>query len=341
VCKGLARGDQISEVSEVEDAINFLHKQGIAKINTLVRATDGGNFGTYIIGDSRNQVKFVLKIFPANRLETRLRWLREVNFLRWAESIDCPAFSPRLIALSHTRGWIIMSHLEGQKVKDLSPELILRAAEIFRKIFEHSSGRKKLPILAKDAFLNRVRIQREMHRRRESLEKCLKEKNLRCECPIQLSETFHFYTPDKVEQDINVSIEFRNQVHNWLGFSLVMTPSDVGFHNCLLDARTGDLSLFDFEYSGLDSPLKTMLDFIFQPELHLNSHLADVFFSSFVPQSAPRFSELPISLLRLFAFKWEMITASRCLKNTTHICFAEAISPLVRSFRPMGNAEWV
>lgn len=47
--------------------------------------------------------------------------------------------------------------------------------------------------------------------------------------------------------------------------SLILSPSDFGFHNTLL--HDGHLSFVDFEYAGWDDPAKLICDFICQPEL--------------------------------------------------------------------------
>ena len=46
----------------------------------------------------------------------------------------------------------------------------------------------------------------------------------------------------------------------------ILSPSDFGFHNALLDAK-GQLRFFDFEYAGWDDPAKTVCDFFAQVEV--------------------------------------------------------------------------
>ena len=46
----------------------------------------------------------------------------------------------------------------------------------------------------------------------------------------------------------------------------VVSPSDFGFHNSLIDRR-GVASFLDFEYAGRDDPAKLICDFFCQPEL--------------------------------------------------------------------------
>jgi hypothetical protein len=46
----------------------------------------------------------------------------------------------------------------------------------------------------------------------------------------------------------------------------IVSPSDFGFHNALIDA-TGRVRFFDFEYAGRDDPAKLVCDFFCQPEV--------------------------------------------------------------------------
>jgi hypothetical protein len=47
--------------------------------------------------------------------------------------------------------------------------------------------------------------------------------------------------------------------------SRVLSPSDFGFHNCLVTAS--GLKFIDFEYAGWDDPAKTVCDFFCQPSV--------------------------------------------------------------------------
>jgi hypothetical protein len=46
----------------------------------------------------------------------------------------------------------------------------------------------------------------------------------------------------------------------------IVSPSDFGFHNSLIDPQ-GGASFLDFEYAGRDDPAKLICDFFCQPEL--------------------------------------------------------------------------
>ena len=83
---------------------------------------------------------------------------------------------------------------------------------------------------------------------------------------------------------------------------LVLTPSDFGLHNALVD-DDGRVGFVDFEYAGWDDPLKTDIDFAFQPRyrrgrpdcLAALDHCLD------------RTSARAVCLRELLALKWRYI----------------------------------
>ena len=50
---------------------------------------------------------------------------------------------------------------------------------------------------------------------------------------------------------------------------LILSPSDFGFHNIV--KKKQKLYFFDFEYSGVDDPVKLICDYICQPDYKINN----------------------------------------------------------------------
>lgn len=83
----------------------------------------------------------------------------------------------------------------------------------------------------------------------------------------------------------------------------VISPSDFGFHNCLL--TTAGLKFIDFEYAGWDDPAKTACDFFCQPAVpvprqHFERFLAAVI--SATGEAATR--DRAALLLPVYELKW-------------------------------------
>lgn len=71
----------------------------------------------------------------------------------------------------------------------------------------------------------------------------------------------------------------RDQARLFLVEELFVSPSDIGFHNALrLD--NGGMAFLDFEYAGLDSPLKAWGDFVCQADYHISIERVNPFLPS-------------------------------------------------------------
>lgn len=80
---------------------------------------------------------------------------------------------------------------------------------------------------------------------------------------------------------------------------LCVSPSDIGFHNALR-VNGGGLVFLDFEYAGLDSPIKAACDFICQADYPLQSPPSFLFADEMIV----KYSEI---LLPLFFIKFACI----------------------------------
>ena len=60
---------------------------------------------------------------------------------------------------------------------------------------------------------------------------------------------------------------------------LILSPSDFGYNNILLNSNK--LMFLDFEYSGLDDPLKLCFDFIANPNTKFSNIENEIFLKKF------------------------------------------------------------
>ena len=59
---------------------------------------------------------------------------------------------------------------------------------------------------------------------------------------------------------------------------LILSPSDFGFHNII--KKNNKLYFFDFEYAGMDDPVKLICDYICQPDYKLNKRQINFFYKN-------------------------------------------------------------
>jgi hypothetical protein len=95
--------------------------------------------------------------------------------------------------------------------------------------------------------------------------------------------------------------------------ALVITPSDFGLHNALVDDN-GRVGFVDFEYAGWDDPLKTDIDFTLQPRYRAGrpDRLAAL------DDRVDRASARAACLRSLLALKWEYIKLAATVGALPH-----------------------
>jgi len=93
----------------------------------------------------------------------------------------------------------------------------------------------------------------------------------------------------------------------------IVSPSDFGFHNSLLD-KNKKLIFLDFEYGGIDTPYKLICDFFSQPDYEIDTKYIALFIEKL------SFGDL-ISigtvkrLLSIYKIKWSLIVLNNFLKE--------------------------
>lgn len=90
-------------------------------------------------------------------------------------------------------------------------------------------------------------------------------------------------------------------------FPRVLSPSDFGFHNTLLDSSSSQLHFFDFEYSGWDSAEKLITDFFAQPRFTIDPNWLPEFVCRALPDNEETQLEHCLILLPLAHLKWALI----------------------------------
>lgn len=88
-----------------------------------------------------------------------------------------------------------------------------------------------------------------------------------------------------------------------------ISPSDFGFHNCI--ESVGGLVFIDFEYSGIDSPLKLLLDFIYQPDFHISKEYAQFIFANIGEPFGLNYVDIPREVRLMFTLKWFLMILKR------------------------------
>lgn len=91
----------------------------------------------------------------------------------------------------------------------------------------------------------------------------------------------------------------------------ILSPSDTGLHNMIVDQNTDRATFIDFEYFGWDDPAKLMADFFHSAAMNLSveqKHIVLHRFSEGLPQQcASRFLVRWEAIVDLIGFEWVLI----------------------------------
>jgi len=237
---------------------------------------------------------------------------------------------PKLIGSSYSKRWLLTSYLSGEPITTATPVLLEKAATAIRSLIEQGVEETHINLYAKDDFLRLRKVSSEFTRRWQTLEANVEKLPLSCGCKKGLDTLLSRYKITHLALDVRVAFDFGRDLLENLNCRFSMSPSDFGFHNCLFDRKGNQLKMFDFEYAGLDNPLKLIMDFCFQPNFPISEWQADLFLSKLRIPGALEFSLLPEAAKRIFSVKWASIIMSRSFRNGEHLCSDKLMTNLQR-----------
>jgi len=96
---------------------------------------------------------------------------------------------------------------------------------------------------------------------------------------------------------------------------LILSPSDFGFHNAI--KKNKKLYFFDFEYAGMDDPVKLISDFICQPDYQLSKKHISFFYKNILkifPQNLEIERRLK-AVIYIHRIKWCCVIMSEVLNK--------------------------
>lgn len=234
-----------------------------SKESTLVRLQGGINNHVYRCGDRRF---WVIKGYAPLEPGLRDRMQAEVEFLRYAAHA-APSFTPELIHEDLSRRCVVLEHLKGEEFPEgvsPPPEAVDAAVLFFRCLNEdHSAARQAIGLDASEGFLSLTEHldnieQRILKMGCDHLSSEIKQKAELLFCSLQKEfEYVHFSINQQINSGVLNNSITPEECH--------VSPGDFGFHNAI--QTDAGLKFIDFEFSGWDDPVKTLLDFILQPRV--------------------------------------------------------------------------
>jgi hypothetical protein len=246
---------------------------------------------------------------PRDRLDTEWRFAT----FAWRHTQRCVA---EPIACDPERRLAIFEFVNGRRLKafELNAGHIRAATKFFEELNRYPPNADRLPVASEACFTIKEHID------------CIRGRVQRLVAAINQDDTqtdaAEFVNKALMPTATCVVESMLDQVSRERGVEAIelriakpiVSPSDFGFHNALLD-ENGRMRFIDFEYAGWDDPAKTVCDFFTQVEVPI----PDAYWSSFVATvSTIAKGDLAwrAQLLRpLYAVKWCCIVLNPLLKT--------------------------
>ena len=271
-----------------------------------VEELDSWNSGVFkaTAADGRRVLVKEYKQDIKNRAEVEFTAL---NFLHdnGIEQIPCPLFADidkRLCAYEY---------IEGRKLTtdEINPPEIASAVYILVKIASLSSKvkYKDLPEASESCFSVKRYVEnidwriKRLKKEASIIDRTKFKHFLENEISFFREEVLKYIRKGITEYGLNYEGEIPREKR-------FLSPSDVGFHNILLD-KNGGLYFIDFEYFGWDDPAKTVCDFLLEPAVPFPDKYRRCFIKSFKGgiNTDINFKRRLTLIYPLLGLKWSLI----------------------------------
>ena len=230
------------------------------------------------------------------------RFERESYFLKFCLSNGIFEV-PRILASDSNLGVIAMSYLPGDIVVVQNNEDIDQYSRFLNKL-NGSDLADIYQLNAKDALLKEVSVDLDIEKRYEALYRAGGGREFLFLLDLIMCRNQEYTKYNEILRDFVSLKELQRDP--------IVSPSDVGFHNCL--KQSGKLFFFDFEYAGLDSSIKTIFDFVNQPRFRLTLTQVGRFIDGTYLLHGLKLDEIPIEIWFLFRAKWALIVLAAAQK---------------------------
>jgi len=268
-----------------------------------------GNNKTALV-KTNNGLFFAKQYFDSIN-DKRDRFNTELNFINYA--VKCSSRNiPEVIAFDYYNKLIIFQYIDGQNFigKLIDKELVYKAASFFSSINKNEFKNKFTQQITKasEACFSINQHLELVKKRIHILKKSINISREDTSVISTLSCLIDCYK--KIEKEI-LEFAFQNNIDVVSEINIsnrVISPSDFGFHNCIL-SNEAKIIFIDFEYSGWDDPAKLAGDFFSQ----LQVPVSEDYFDFFVKKAFENLNdkeEMAIRaklLLPLYKLKWACI----------------------------------
>ena len=214
---------------------------------------------------------------------------------------------PKIVSFNKELNLIILSYIKGKKIYKITSKNITEAIN-FLKILNMISKENINYHYATEACLNANDLINQIDNRFTNLrsikskyfDKTLDKLN---EINVKLkNRAYNIWPKENIEK--NLKREF-----------LTFSPSDFGFHNAIIK-ENNSITFIDFEYFGLDDPVKLISDFLWHPAMSLSINQKKMFTKKFLEifNNDNLLKQRLNAAFPLYGLRWCLIILNRIVK---------------------------
>lgn len=284
----------------------YLRKMGFNIISNLKEIKEGRNSNVFRF--KANKRDLVLKIY---KHRSNLRIKRESLFYKFLNKINSKqVITP--INFSIKNNMAVLPYIDGFKIKKIKNTHIKEVSNFVNQI-NKSKISKKLP-LAIDG------IQDRMYHIKLCEKKINQLKSIKINSVVKKNFST-FLTSKIIPKFVEIKKNFKViKKHDLPKMKLtkkemIVSPSDFGFHNII--TKNKKLFFIDFEYAGLDDPIKLLCDFYCQPDQIMKDEQKKIFIKdlSLKNYSMKRLNSYVKIFLSFHRLKWCCIMLNEFKNN--------------------------
>lgn len=229
-----------------------------------------------------NNLECLKKTFD-NSEEQQAKLKREICFYKYCEKISLTNV-PKLLHFDENS--IIIQFIKGSQLKQIDFNNIHYFTDFINGLNFHKNAKKidyaycgGESVLTKNELLQNLKIR-----------------------SLNLPQS-KMYHPKKFDSIINKHLNLFSSENINVG-NIIVSPSDFGVHNFILNEKSP--YFFDFEYSGMDSILKCILDFILHPANKIEFDDLDSYINQFINSLCAYDFKISKYTINIFCIWWIM-----------------------------------
>jgi hypothetical protein len=232
-----------------------------------------------------------LKIRKSFGFDRRESFRRELSFYQWCLHNQINQV-PQLLSFDEANAELLIEYIDGSSIQLATGDVI---QETIRFIQDLNSTGESAPLpRAAESILVPLDLFRHVEAR-------IKQVGFEgSHHPLDLKSMASEVTNYLINNPPNIG-------------SQIVSPSDLGLHNCI---REDKIYFFDFEYAGIDSQLKLIIDYVFHPANDLNNQDIELVAIEFARSLGWTSFAINYKIMGVFKFWWLLRTLNSISEST-------------------------